>query len=531
MLFSLALSFASMAIAAPRCESLFLPDQSVFPAIEYVADPVRAYESYTVARQHFESKFGDGAEIEKRVSELAAGRKPLDPQGLLLRLKEIRKTAIIVRSEFILFDRDHEEPAAFEAFTKTLGKLNDVLEFQQWALVPDAAEAVLNVLKPKKISKDLRSFDPATSGSIRHELEELHGEIATLLRKPELSVKEFHEVRKLLKHFLAMMQIDAGLGGANQAQMKQGHEFLFALNEDLGAVRDGALADGLKQIAEGRVLDETKERQPLSAEQKEKIELFLAHFEAVKPAKPSRVELALQNHLRFDREAQAWQVLVPVKKGYEVKSFDEFADAAREARRIETPLDLDSIRQEAVGLLARVKREMEKTVGDDGQVIARVKEADSFKEKLFEKVLGKEKKVDWRDLTDIVGTRVIVENARRERKIAARLHDEFKNVLVEEHERDYEEGYHAHHLVGESASGLQFEMQVMTRRMNQWSQWQHDRLYKPKAERTAEEMKNLRNYGVALAQTIRVLDDGGQAGWPRAQDYHVRDADAFVVAP
>jgi hypothetical protein len=202
-------------------------------------------------------------------------KKSDDKDALLENLKAIRKQAIILRSVFEVYSNEHVVPEQFELFTKKLGKLNDYLDFDAWKAIPDGAKKTYKALDIDEIENELAAFKASTPKATKKHLEEIKGHILDLTSKKELSVDEFHETRKLLKHFLAVAQL--GKAQEDGKDLEASFKFLEEMNEKLGSLRDDVLEEEVKAVNAGKKLHD-EETQEIPEHLKDDIKKFLQTF-------------------------------------------------------------------------------------------------------------------------------------------------------------------------------------------------------------------------------------------------------------
>lgn len=287
-----------------RCESVF-----VSPAlVENELGPLPRTASLRLERAHVDAYFararniflesyGDGSDLRQTLRTLAKGQKI--SSEVFARMKALRKLAITVRSGFIVFDEKHKVPKRFERFAKAFGKLNDALEFDADRLVPDLADRLLDAAGRQDISRDLESFEAASPKSVERRMSELREEILTLAKERTMSVHDFHEVRKLLKHVLVSVQMAQAIEPSTEKKLT--FDYLTVLNDALGNLRQGALEADLQSREQGEKPPNDEEvRQELPANLHRSIIDALRRLAMVRPAKNGREELALTTHLRFN---------------------------------------------------------------------------------------------------------------------------------------------------------------------------------------------------------------------------------------
>lgn len=152
-------------------------------------------------------------------------------------LKRARKFASILRSHYLLLSQGNVVPADLEAFTKTLGHLNDAIanragkrEIQELVRATHAASTNL----PAALTAD--SFRPASLPSLRERLDEIRATITDITGETLPTPHSFHLARKAAKELLAYYQSRAALFPNPKNDRTFG--FLFQLNEDMGVIHD-----------------------------------------------------------------------------------------------------------------------------------------------------------------------------------------------------------------------------------------------------------------------------------------------------
>ncbi|MBC7538579.1 MAG: hypothetical protein H7281_07150 [Bacteriovorax sp.] len=200
---------------------------------------------------------------------------------LIENLKAIRKQAIILRSVFEVYSKDHTSPEQFEKFTKSLGKLNDYLDFNAWKAVPDGAKKVVKSLNLEEINHEFNAFVASTPKATKEHLDEIKIQILEHLKKEKLNVDEFHETRKMLKHFLAVAQLMKDRTDKRQ-NLESTFKFLEELNDKLGSLRDDVLEKEINAVNNGKKLDFKDEGyQQIPDNFKEAIRVFIKNFKIV----------------------------------------------------------------------------------------------------------------------------------------------------------------------------------------------------------------------------------------------------------
>ena len=201
---------------------------------------------------------------------------PTEKENLLNNLKAIRKQANILRSLFEIYSKDHQCPEQFEKFTKSLGKLNDYLDFDAWKATPDGAKKVAKAFDMDALTKEFNAFELSAPKATKKHLESIRENILDLVNKKNLTVDEFHETRKLLKHFLTIAQLHV----EEQPELESSFKFLEELNLKLGLIRDDVLKEEVNAKNKGKKIpDEGYQNIPENF--KEHIRNFFANFKII----------------------------------------------------------------------------------------------------------------------------------------------------------------------------------------------------------------------------------------------------------
>lgn len=151
-------------------------------------------------------------------------------------------------------------------------------------------------------------------------------------------------------------------------------------------------------------------------------------------------------------------------------------------------------------------------------------------ESLYDKVVRKltsgpspRSVVSSSDISDLMGFRFVVDDPRDVDKVAG----EIRRALGESDETPIrymrmqavnkkERGYRAQHLIGQTKEGERFEIQVRTRAMNLWAEWDHG-IYKRSVgggPLSAEE-RRFNDYSQEVVEYIKAIEDGVTPRPPR----------------
>jgi hypothetical protein len=177
-------------------------------------------------------------------------------QEVLTVMKAKRKTAAVLRNVFIVFTDKHESPKYFEQFAKTFGKFNDTLEFKAFNTLPENAKKLEEAFKKNKILIEIENFKSSDAKSIIKSLVTTKKVVLKLLKKEELSIREFHETRKLMKLYMTTVQMIIQID-KNQ-ELTPAFNFLNELNDRLGILRDENLKKEIEAINLGKKITISK---------------------------------------------------------------------------------------------------------------------------------------------------------------------------------------------------------------------------------------------------------------------------------
>jgi ppGpp synthetase/RelA/SpoT-type nucleotidyltranferase len=236
---------------------------------------------------------------------------------------------------------------------------------------------------------------------------------------------------------------------------------------------------------------------------------------------------------------QGFQVLSPTGKPnhYRVLSFPTL-DAAVNSAQAAPPLNLrtaiaDATRAMNDEVLPVLKR-MEAGTEDQPsgmRITQRTKNLSTLRSKIFGRVAKANTGPEGFDLSkidDLAGTRVLVRNLRDMPKVAAQITEAFGAERVTPDVKDKPGGYRAVHLTVLTVAGPRIEIQIMTERMEAWSNWDHDRVYKSSLPSGSTYLTALKKYGQEIAAYLRAKDDGLPAlVKPDPVEYGIRPADEF----
>lgn len=154
------------------------------------------------------------------------------------RLRRVRKYGLVMRSGHILLDERHSAPEPFYRFNKDLGKLIDVWFMEDKS--PRYAARVLDTLHSLKDYHPKDTFNLASTTSFQSTANRLMIDTATKLNGTPLSAREFHDIRKNLRHIMNVLRISLVLQDNQDAFAL--YAFMVKLNSDLGEINGRLLA-------------------------------------------------------------------------------------------------------------------------------------------------------------------------------------------------------------------------------------------------------------------------------------------------
>jgi hypothetical protein len=122
-----------------------------------------------------------------------------------------------------------------ERFAKNLGHLNDYIAAGKEKEAQREAHLVKKDIKNLDVEKLETLMKPATQKSARSYLKTLRKEAREILKEKTVSLKNYHEVRKILKEFMTYYYLRDELN--NEVPGKE-YQYLFHLNDELGLLND-----------------------------------------------------------------------------------------------------------------------------------------------------------------------------------------------------------------------------------------------------------------------------------------------------
>jgi ppGpp synthetase/RelA/SpoT-type nucleotidyltranferase len=214
-----------------------------------------------------------------------------------------------------------------------------------------------------------------------------------------------------------------------------------------------------------------------------------------------------------------FDVLLPEEgDSLRVMHVDTLPEARRLARTIDEPIDFSGIVRERRDHLDELLDMLRAFKGTDESIVlsARTKEAESFRQKIFDKARRRGTGFRLTDIDDVLGARLAVGTQADIAATIARLRALPGLETIKVEPVAYDRGYRATHLTVRATSGTIFEIQVMTHRMLSWVSWNARRVYKPLMSRSSPYFQRLKSYDAEIIAYLNALDAGTTPGPRRA---------------
>lgn len=251
-----------------------------------------------------------------------------------------------------------------------------------------------------------------------------------------------------------------------------------------------------------------------------------------------RIELLQRFHVRKSETRPGWQeVLIPQPDGSFVVRALPDSDVPKALSAIGRPIDLEALitsyapgAREVGELLERVSVRFRPV-----RTSLRLKDVDRLKDKIFSRAIKLGPRFTLTSVDDVIGGRIIVRLPKERSTIAAAIvqHQGLVGRAAKTETREQSAaGYRALHVTIETSRGTPAEIQIMTQRMVRWSDWNHDRVYKPRPGEAPQYLQRLRRYDQAIIRYINELDDGVPHTGPRptGEAFGIRPEDHFPDA-
>lgn len=256
-----------------------------------------------------------------------------------------------------------------------------------------------------------------------------------------------------------------------------------------------------------------------------------------------RFHILQLNHIRRNNSG-LYEVLVPFENNvYAIKTFPNLDDASKEALAIKNPINFNSfINTNTFGhldVISDLKSKLD-SFGIPYYFEHRIKDPLKARDKLFARIKSsKTQTYDLKDINDLLGTRIVVETNLQKVIIFREIKriyenkktiDGNKRIIVFRNYHDHlkPSGYNAFNISYIGKNGRPIEVQITTRRMIAWDKWDHDRIYKSNYSKDDSYFLNLKKYGRAIADYIRLKDNGKSPRYiPSFQSYGLKPEHAF----
>lgn len=245
------------------------------------------------------------SEISRGVLQtLANGNLSALNRKVIDKLNRCRKEATYMRNAFHLFSPSHEAPKILHRFVKHYGKLKDAIKHGVPHLICQEASTVIDFMEAHEDSILHFKLDTFTDDvSFYHFLEERITLIKALLAEPDLSVKNYHNIKKFSRELGTLFLLLA-----QEAQWKGNGHFLyratsagfFEINDILQVAHDDCV--GKKMHGRGEEGQETRLVIPAYVERE--LNRYMDHF-AVNPPK-AEILIVPESAFWLINEAKWW---------------------------------------------------------------------------------------------------------------------------------------------------------------------------------------------------------------------------------
>lgn len=186
----------------------------------------------------------DRKELRGLYEKIRAGEALSAPEEKSLKL--IRARLKQLRFAFVAFGDGHEAPEAVDRLATSMGQLQDALKNGRLDIVRKKSDDVLDLLSKKamgEIDDEIDAFRPAKRSSFRDWVGEQIGELDHGLRRPLVTGKGFHEMRKVISRLVAVYDVFDTINPSREAE--QTIEILSTLNGKMGLLHDSLIAGKL----------------------------------------------------------------------------------------------------------------------------------------------------------------------------------------------------------------------------------------------------------------------------------------------
>jgi hypothetical protein len=162
-------------------------------------------------------------------------------------LKAVRKSGSVLRDTFEMGDVNHEIPKELQSFVADFGHFNDAFEGNLPGEAKKYAKVMLDHTRNKhlrELGKDVADFEGASKKSMSKYMGKTLDRLHDAIEVGALPAEEFHEVRKELKLFLNLFNLERA-DHATPA-VERAYQRLFVVNEDLGKTHDALVYQGAR---------------------------------------------------------------------------------------------------------------------------------------------------------------------------------------------------------------------------------------------------------------------------------------------
>ena len=235
-------------ITAEQCDALFAAIQvnddvhldTVPPETMHLDYAPEQFErSFMLARRLWDVGVHRDALIHLAAKLTLGGRLE---QADMKEFKDIRARFKQLRFASMIFDETHHYSPALHQFTKTMGHLQDALKNGRRLGVVVRAVALrvlLTHIAFRRMKRGLDRFRPSSQPDFRAYVNGELDAIRAFLAKPEVTGKEFHEVRKVISRMMAIYNSMNTLYPS--AYHRQITLFISTINGMMGGMHDGMI--------------------------------------------------------------------------------------------------------------------------------------------------------------------------------------------------------------------------------------------------------------------------------------------------
>lgn len=164
-------------------------------------------------------------------------------QQLKRELKTARKSCLILKSTFDFFNIQGS-PKKFSIFVKQLGMLGDMYYSNSGKKYAKKSLEALHALSDIELV-----FNPTSITEYGLKKAQLIADIKKSLQKQEISIHEYHELRKNIRHFRNLYATGIILH-PDDRKLRHVYSFLYSLSKDLGEIHDAYAKLKVKNKAE-----------------------------------------------------------------------------------------------------------------------------------------------------------------------------------------------------------------------------------------------------------------------------------------